>query len=147
MQEQHDRIATIFAANSDPLLDPADHHVFRFVDTIGGGDGIVRRVSIALEREKPVQLLRFRDIPLFRLRRGSLSEAQSGERGTEEQGQRVMEESSHCVVCELGCMLVQDQEVGAAAGSSPTPVSTVTILLNQRRNHCLDLSTKETRSI
>ena len=74
-------------------------------------------------------------------------ESRSGERGTEEQGQRVMEESSHFVVCELGCMLVQDQEVGAAARSSQTPVSTVTILLNQRRHHCLDLSTKETRSI
>jgi hypothetical protein len=52
VQKKDDRIVPFLTSNRDPLFDPADPDVARFVDPIRGGDRVVPRVPGTQERQQ-----------------------------------------------------------------------------------------------
>jgi len=65
VQEEKHGIAAIFAANRDPLLDPADRDVPAFVDAVRRRNGVIARVSLAHERRRVINPLDVRGIQLL----------------------------------------------------------------------------------
>ena len=56
MEKQQHRVCTIFAANGDPLFDPADGNVTCLVDSVLGLDGKMLRVTGPNHLEKSLKL-------------------------------------------------------------------------------------------